>query len=525
MDKVQIRINPEIKEFPLFGNLSAGLVLVVIAALFVAMGIAGWPGLHWDASLFATPVINVATGKGWIFGGHTPALIGIDPPSYSIHGVIHVLVFGFLLQCDTWEKFLFWCGIVNATTFVAWTYLFSGTLRRGGQPGFFRPICLGLMAGVIAIGLQGRPEHLAPLLIALPLIFRDLGVPRRTFQIGIYATSGLLFITSPASGLLFGTGLVFWLSLKYERENNRQFWSELIVAGCIALVTAWCVVTLCCPFTFLEWFTHVFFSSSVAFDFSSHLFRFHPLDVKGISLDAPLWNVFVLATAALAAFTLLRRKKWIGLAIFTALMLYCVPRLTDYGYVAFFPCILLFFIGRLFPPVPRLPSPKGKEAILRLLMVLACIYALVFVRTTALAWVHVARGPSMAETRSQLTNLGAMAWIDQPIAVVFNGLTRPSFIVFGDGGERFISGRAEFSPQGAVDPDLVAYSDKFHRPIEFFIYPQPYRGHAPDVLFVGRERCELVYDGWTMEPPRLFGINLRGQMPGYQFALYRRTSL
>jgi hypothetical protein len=502
--------------------LGAGLVFALIAAIFVAMGMAAWPGLHWDATMFATPVINVATGKGWIFGGNTGGLAYRESLIYSSHGVIHVLIFGALLACDTWEKLLLWCGIVNAATFAAWTCLFRRTLRRGGHADLFRPICLGLMAGVIAMGLQGRPEHLAPLLISLPLILRELGVPRRLFQITTYALAGLLFTLSPASGVLFGMGLVFWLSLQYERENNRRFWLELIVAGCAAALTSSLVLTLFCPFSIIEWLTGTFFWSAASYDFSGHLFGIERGAVTGISMDAPLWSPCVLAIVALAMFILLRRGKFVGLAIFAAPIFYCQARLSDYGYVAFFPCILLFLIGRT--PSSRLTfsRPKGKVVLLRLGTALGCLYALVFVRTAALSLLRVQHGPSLADTRRQLVSLGAMAWLDHPIATTFNSLSRPSFIVFGDASERYVAGMPQRKADW-VDMALVAYSEKFHRPVEFFIYPQVTSGKAPDEVMVGRERYKLIYNGWTMERPRLFGFDLGGAMPGYQFALYRNA--
>ena len=488
------------------------------------MGMAAWPGLHWDADLFATPVINVATGKGWVFGGNTGGLAYTESLRYSSHGVLHVLLFGALLACDTWEKLLLWCGIVNAATFAAWTWLFHRTLRRGGHSGFFRPLCLGLMAGVIAMGLQGRPEQLAPLLISLPLLLRELGLPTRLFQIATFTLAGLLFTMSPASGVLFGMGLVFWLSLKYERKDNRRFWRELIVAGSAAAITATLVVTLFCPFSIITWLTGVFSRSAGAYNFSGHLFGggIPRGTFTGISMAAPLWGPCVLATVVLVMFILLRRGKFVGLAFFAAPIFYCQARLSDYGYVALFPCILLFLIGRTPASSLAFARPEGKIVLLRLGTALGCLYALVFVHTAALALLHVRHGQSMAAARAQLVSLGAMAYMDHPVATTFNVMSRPSFIVFGDASERYVVAMQQRKADW-VDRYLVDYSEKFHRPVEFFIYSQVTSGKAPQEIMVGRENCKLVYDGWTMERPRLLGFDLGGAMPGYQFALYRNA--
>ena len=503
-------------------HLGAGLVFALIATAFVAMGIVGWPGFHWDANMFATPVINVATGKGWVFGGNTGGLAYRESLIYSSHGVLHVLLFGSLLACDTWEKLLLWCGIVNAATFAAWTCLFHRALRRGGHAGFFRPICLGLMAGVIVMGLQGRPEQLAPLLISLPLLLRELGCPTRLYQIATYALAGLLFSLSPASGVLFGMGLVFWLSLQYERENNRRFWRELILAGCAAALTFSLVLSLFCPFSILTWVNGTFFWSASATDFSGHLFGIERGSFTGISLAAPLWGPCVLATVVLVTFILLRRGKFVGLALFASPIFYCQARLSDYGYVAMFPCILWFLISRTPDSRLAFARPKGKIVLLHLGTALACLYALIFVRTAALTLLHVRHGPSIAATRAQLVSLGAMAYMDHPVATTFNALSRPSFIIFGDASERYVIGMPQRHVDW-VDKYLVDYSEKFHRPVEFFIYPQVEVLQAPEEVMVGMERCKLVYNGWTMERPRLLGFDLGGAMPGYQFALYRNA--
>ncbi len=90
---------------------------LLLATSLVHFGRLGWPGLHWDGSLFATPVINVAPGKGWLFGSHSPGVIGIPDLVYDFHGLLHVIVYGVLLKAGTWSRYLFYQGLVNALTF------------------------------------------------------------------------------------------------------------------------------------------------------------------------------------------------------------------------------------------------------------------------------------------------------------------------------------------------------------------------------------------------------------------------
>ena len=137
--------------------------------------------------------------------------------------------------------------------------------------------------------------------------------------------------------------------------------------------------------------------------------------------------------------------------------------------------------------------------------------------------IFVHSGTTKSDAEDTLDNMGltsqSMNW-----AVVFNSLTRPSFVVFGSGGDEFISGEAKRPYERTRDEYLVSYENKFQSQIEYFIYPQSYPGQPPEELIVGSHTGRLVYSGWKPESPRLLGISLRGPIPGYQFALYKTDS-
>ncbi|MFC1688657.1 hypothetical protein ACFL07_03240 [Pseudomonadota bacterium] len=499
----------------------AWLAIILISGAFILFGLIQWPGLHWDASLFATPVLNVASGKGWQFGGFTPLLLTQSSEDYSFHGVLHVQIFGYLLGASTFEKLFLWSGMVNAATFVIWTFLFHRTLHHNGRSGLIRPILFGLMAGVIALGLQGRPEQLALLLVAIPLILREFSAPIRIFQISQYVLIGLLFTLSPASGVLYGMGILFWLSFKYENHNNRLLWRELIVAGLIASAVPVLIVGLFCPFSVREWITNILFATKTAMDFSGVLFKLDRVALTGGSLYAPLWTMTVSATAGLMAFYLLTRRKFFGFVTLVLLALYCYPRLYDYGYVAFFPLIFLFWLSRSESTQMALAKPAGKELVMHIGTVIATLYTLVIVRLALLSILFIQQGESIADTKQKFKDLGIYG-LHEGQAAAFNVQIRPSFIVFGDGGDRFISGKGFKMNDDRRDKNLIKYEEKYQRKIEYFIYPQSYRGQPTDAFYVGQQQFELVYNGWTSESPRFLGIKLGGPMPGYQFALYRR---
>jgi hypothetical protein len=202
--------------------------------------------------------------------------------------------------------------------------------------------------------------------------------------------------------------------------------------------------------------------------------------------------------------------------------LYCWPKLTDYGYVSFLPLILVFLIGQpslcLFP----IFRPRGGVPILRLQAFLGTLYAITFARAALSAVIYVKSGTSLVTAREILASFGAATWQEKNTATVFHGWSRPSFVVLGDGGERFIIGIPGFS-EGMRDASIIDYTVKFQRPIEYFVYPQVQSGSPPRELFIGLQRCELIYDGWVVQRPTIAGIDPGGVPPGYQFALYKRV--
>jgi hypothetical protein len=506
-------------------NVVAWTTIIFCLLIFLIFGLIEWPGLHWDASLFATPVLNVATGEGWIFGGLPLHLVSHISQTYNIHGILHVLVFGSLLQSSSWEKYFFWCGLINAATFLSWTLIFRRALERKGYPGLLRPILFGLMAGVIALGLQGRPEHMAPLLISLPLIMRQLHLPTRSVQLTEYALIGLLFTLSPASGVLYGMGVLLWISYNFENSNNPRFWRELAIAGLSSVTAVLIVIGLLSPLSIREWAENILMASGKALDFSSHLLSFDLGTLAGVSMSAPLWNVIVLTTGLCIFFLLVRRRMFVGLLAFAILIPYLYPRLTTYGYAPFFPLIFLIFISTNECSEISIFKSHGKNQAVNIGSVVAGFYTLVFVNMVALSLLYVFQGTSLLEARRKLDDLG-IDNISKNQATVFNSIYRPSFIVFGNGGDRFIAG-TQTHDEPRFDENLIKYEAKFRRKIEYFVYPQVYVGQPPDEVVVGADQFEIIYDGWKMESPRFFGVKFWGPMPmpGYQFSLYQRIKV
>jgi hypothetical protein len=497
----------------------------IVGSAFLLFGAVQWPGLHWDACFFGTPVISVATGKGWIFGGAADALIAYESRAYEMHGLLHVLFFGELLKVNTWEKLYFVCGVVNFLTFLVWTFLFEHELRRSKIIVRAVPIVAiggGLIAGVICLGLQGRPEQLCPILISLPFLGRAVGIPDRIVERALFFLSGILAVASPASGIVMSTGLVYWVSMRFEGRSQRAFLLRILEHGLFAILAVLLVASLC-PVSIKTWIERLTNGQGKAPLMVDRLFRLLPRGLMGISIDAPLWNVTILTTFWMVVTTLYRQRKFVGLILFLCPAAYLWPKLTDYGYAPFIPMILLYFLGASRTAAECSERWFSVRAMRQYFGVCAGLYFICFLRIVLLTLLYVREGTTLAKAREQLRELGALQYGVDRSVTVFGGWTKPSFIVFGDAGDSFLIGVP--SRDGARrDEGIAEYCRRQQRHVDYFILPQKNLGAPDQKLWIGDEECSLVFNGWDPAGAAIFGVPLWGPKPGYQFALYRRTS-
>jgi hypothetical protein len=82
------------------GTVLTALPLLIIASIFVWLGYLEWPGMHWDANFFAPPVVNVANGRGWHFGGYAPFYFLKLGDAYTFHGFLHIILYGVILKAE-----------------------------------------------------------------------------------------------------------------------------------------------------------------------------------------------------------------------------------------------------------------------------------------------------------------------------------------------------------------------------------------------------------------------------------------
>lgn len=322
------------------GNRLSLVDLVTASCLvlsFTWLGWVGWPGLHWDSWAYSPPILSVAGGEGWL--GVFPRDDVLSGRGYDGHGFLHVILFGVIFQCDTWEKLFFGMGLLNGCSAAGW-YVVSAMLPSClGSRSRAQSLLIGVMAGVVGVNVQGRPEMTVPPITIL-LALAQVGVKSRAKTLLLGGLSaGLAFISSPSSGIIAGLALILlWMS-QGSRGVGLLVWTGL--SGLISLGVAGLAAFVFAPFSIMTWIRNVSSHTDVANDFSTHLFRFSlsGSDFLGISTISPFWNVFVLLNAFFVVALLARLRRWLELGLVACVLLYLWPKLTDYSYLPWFPLL------------------------------------------------------------------------------------------------------------------------------------------------------------------------------------------
>jgi hypothetical protein len=142
----------------------------------MAFGFLQWPGLHLDASFFAPVILSVARGKGWFYNGYPYFMVFNGDQVYDFHGILHVIIYGVLLRCMRWDSLFVSLAFLNILTCILYFFLYLGSLRRSGIASTLLASFFSVVPAVLCLGLQGRPEQLGPLIIAIPFFLRELGL-------------------------------------------------------------------------------------------------------------------------------------------------------------------------------------------------------------------------------------------------------------------------------------------------------------------------------------------------------------
>jgi hypothetical protein len=504
-------------------NGSKRIVVMAVSAvalflMFAIFSATEWPGLHWDAWLYSPAVINVASSNVWTSGIHAVSAERLASGRHDFHGYLSIVVFGALLRCSTWPEFVRILLISNGVTASLWFLTAAAARRKCGAGGLVVPLLTGIMAGVIAVGLQGRPEHPAVFITAIPVLIWACSDSVLLQLLGAAITSGLCCVTSPQAGMLSSIGIAVLTAFRSGSHRIHLF--RFAATGVGALLTAVLFTTLFAPFTFFEWFSNVRSFSGVALDYSKVLFRFDFESLMGLSMVAPFWNVIVLFHGAVIFCCLLRLRRWMSAIWMTAAAWFLLPLLADYGYSFAFPCLLTIMtplqtrLG-LFSDLPAVPVWYRRFQVSVLLM-----YVLAWVQFAGEAWAVYRSGRSISACHQQLQSF-LQETAGPPARIGEIGLLHHwscSIVVLGDASHRYIYLAPSYDNHSWLQRDRDFFS-LTGGPPEYLIH-LPENAAPPEVFhFENTIFDRIMLSGPTIDKPPFV---LKRRRIGHEFAVYKK---
>lgn len=507
------------------------LLVIATGSVFLGFGITGWPGLHWDAVLFAPTILNVARGEGWQFNSyHFSAdefqLLLMNNRPYNAHGVLNILILGRLLNINSYSKLFFMSGIINALTFLSYSILFRNSLPFKKWQGIATSLIFGIMAGMIGVGLQGRPEHLIPLLVSLPLWARALHL-KHIYNLLICAIiTGVVFIASPLPGILLGAG-IFVLMALMQGDYHPRFWAHMILFAIVALGSAALTIEIFCPFSFLAWLRNLSTVREGAMDMTQWLLR--PRSAAGSSMYAPLWNLTVIAGVVSATLALARKKCFASLIVMWIILARVLPKANDYGYAGFLPAMVLIICHHIFLSTEnrKLDTTFFNQPWLILLSGVATLYLLGFakvVQQTIQQWNSPSTFAAAKASIAELTaGIGGRA-----TAIAYPTMFTPSFVALAQpSGPRMIGSTwPESQPWGSLHP-MDSFEKSQNIRIQYYLLPRKVTSLGqtpPPSIYLGRGKYTLISNQWaeTGTAIPILSNLLKQYSQNYQFAVYRR---
>jgi hypothetical protein len=531
--RIDRRISASISSFWL--NACGVIILLATVASLISFGLNQWPGLHWDAAFFAPPVINVGVHNQWSFGGYTGFLLGRESILFDIHGFLHVVLFAKMLGVKDWSDYFFWIGIYNALTILVYAFLFYRTLVRNGIPSLLLASILSFIPAVILLGLQGRPEHLVILLLALPFLIFELWRRLDLAMFAAYVCCALILIASPLVGFAAGVIvsavlLVHASSITSRNWSLRQFGWFVLVGGAVAIL----ITQLFTPFSFFSWIASVVGegegSRNIDFEgiVSSYFHKRY-----GNTMLIPAWNFLISLALLFILIVLIERQAFLSLFLVAATGLYFNKRMNDYGYVAFIPVLLYIAIDRLRFPLGAMLSKIRYRYLLFLLILVGIVYSYVFAQYALLSFVLRAEGHSVVASRSFMQRyVGAYGHGERPLSIGYPLRRAPSLVVLGNAGLHFAGfNRPSSATPASPDTDLVEYERRFNTMVEFYLLPLPPSPKVqdiPKVIYLGNRRYDFLASEASPLSGRLAGIAgfsrlLMAYHHAYHYAIYKAS--
>src|ERR1035441_1869445 len=317
-----------------------------VLVLLASTAFTQWPGLHHDSAFYTTPIIKSAALGLWEFDAYLPALVGHHGNgSFNFHGQLYQFVFGKVLRCASYESLFRWTAALNVLTYIAYLALGWKSFRL-----YFPRLGPWLATGMAAVAalaclyLQGRPEHLLPLLMSVPFLMHEWRVTAPFAKSAAYVGLGLTIVLSPIPGVLCLMGVVAWVAMGHpDKWIHEIFWGGIFSGS-----TALAVSLVACPVNPWQWVHNTLAAGQQVRDMlvagqSPTGIGFKSVNLRVFGepalLDLPLWNVFCLGAFGVLALSLFRQRLWWLAIANMAVIVKLMPMLQIYSFFGFMPVI------------------------------------------------------------------------------------------------------------------------------------------------------------------------------------------
>jgi hypothetical protein len=501
-------------------------IVALIAATFIAFGWRQWPGQHLDAALFSTPILNVSQGRGWIFDSYGFFLLTKVSQAYNWHGILHVFIYGKLLAASSYQELFRLYGLTNALTFTSYAILYRWLLAARLPLGLAASVLLAVPAGMSSLVLQGRPEQLIPLLLAMAIaaLIRQRPGWGRLATGGV--ATGLCVLTSPLPGIMTGAGLLVFYALIKTRSMQHFLLASVGIAA-VATATAALGMELFTPFHLLEWGSEMAKTGSAAQSFGRSFLS--PRAYPGITTYAPLWNLSILFLYFSAGLLLLNRRQILPLLLGMAIAGVVLPKAADYSYIGLLAPAYLAWLFILFHPQGKSEPfrPILRWASLSMLASASTLWITGYIFLVAQFFNDASLTASLQDSAIKIDSaLGKDS--SQKAVLGYPALHTPSFVVFNLGKHPAFSTSYPRSAAWPYPDYFEALEHKNRQRISHYLLPQARHqsGQAPPAnIYLGTSRFQLIQNYWTTqkaEDPWLL-LNLRSLASGYNLAIYKRV--
>ena len=238
------------------------VIVLSVALVLLSIGIYGgrlatktlWPGLHNDASLFSTVIINRANGLGNTFDSYTYHLFNAKGnKNFNVHGQLYYPIIAAMMPGGGYERLLLILHWLNYIAFGLSLILFYNVARRHVQTSSYVALFCGVscaFANVAALQyLQGRPDHGVVLILLLFCVLDQCLLKGRIRPVLTGVVTGCVAAITPIPGYITGVAIVISELFDARKSAHKPHWpswftwivNSMLSLG-IALVT-WVLLT------------------------------------------------------------------------------------------------------------------------------------------------------------------------------------------------------------------------------------------------------------------------------------------